>query len=138
MAKLWTISLRLPGAFLTGVAACLILLQALAFVASPFGRFAASGADAANAVEAQICGADRDDGGAHPAAPAHHAYTHHCILCASGDQASALTAMALLTSVFILLAPRLDEAPARLRDESRVLWPSGFASSWTSRAPPLS
>jgi hypothetical protein len=138
MAKLWTRSESLPRALLAGAAACLILLQALAFVVSPFGRFAAGGADGSIAMEAQICGADRDDGGAPPAAPGHHAYCHHCILCASGDQVSALTAMALLACLFILLAPRSDLAPVMRRHENKVLWPSGFASSWTSRAPPLS
>lgn len=138
MAKLRTKSQRIQRALLAGAVVCLFLLQTLTFVVSQNGRlsFARGSADVFTATAAEICGEWPDDGGKSPAVPGH--LCRHCILCLSGSQDSTLNAMALLATVFVLLSPQSDDAPAWLRHEEPTLWHSGFASSWQSRAPPVS
>jgi hypothetical protein len=49
-----------------------------------------------------------------------------------------MTAMALLATVFVLLAPTSDAAPAWVRRRKPAALPTGLAGSWLARAPPLS
>jgi hypothetical protein len=141
MAKLRTKSQKMPRALLASVVAFLFILQILSIVITQNGRvaFAKGGiADASINVAGEICGAKPDDGGRSPVDPRHPDHCHHCILCSSGAQDSTLSAWALLATVFLLFAPRPEDAPAWRPNEQPVLWPSGLAGSWRARAPPIS
>lgn len=118
-----------------GAVACLFLLQTLAFVFSSNGRIAFSSGDvgASIAMAGEICQAKTDGG----KAPAHSSHSHHCALCSTGDRDHAVDAVALLATVIVVLAPHSNDAPAWFVHDEPTPSPLGWASSWSSRAPPI-
>jgi hypothetical protein len=120
-------------AILASVAACLFLLQTLTFVFSPANAW--GGAGGSIVMAGDICRAAQDGGGKSPTSP-DPSPCHHCILCTIGAHDSTLNAFTILANVFVLLSPRLNDAPAWPHRENRALWPSGSASAWPSGVPP--
>ncbi|WP_400766480.1 hypothetical protein [Methylosinus sporium] len=118
---------------LVGVLALLFVFQSLAAVASSITHLARRGAAASVvSVGDAPCVADSHRGDAPPAHSGDHAQC--CVLCGARDFDGA--AVASLTPASVAFTPRrLFAAPVRLR-EARVRPPTGWASSWSSQAPP--
>jgi hypothetical protein len=129
MAKSLSGGLLLRRALIMALGAALLVLQALA--AGPALRHAA-GADAATIAVAGYCEPHRHDGTPLPAGEDH---APCCLSCVAGrDGPAALPALvsgdtATPALAFVPLAYERDERP-----DGR---PVGWASSWSSRAPPL-
>ena len=115
---------------------CLFLLQSLAFLVS--GGAGASAADdrhASLAAPGEICFSATQSGKA-PAPAAQHP---HCLLCIlhKADAGAALVALLLQSAVLAGLFRSFDSLPIWERVDAER-FPSGWGSSWSSRAPPVS
>lgn len=120
---------------IAGVAACLLLLQSFAVVFSLSGRAALSHGDRAAALAraGELCDAGSHDDGQAPA-PHHH---QHCALCVAGHRDLSLDgAVFLVATVIVLALPQSEASPAQFRHDELKPSPSGWASSWSPRAPP--
>lgn len=135
MAKLWPGLRRMARAPVTHGIVALFLLQTLAFVFSSNGRVVFAGADAGSsiAMAGEICQSMARGDGEPPARPTHH---HHCTLCSAGGDGQAENVAAFLARVILVLAPRSDAAPAWPLRNDAASFPTGWTSSWSSRAPP--
>ncbi|ATQ67010.1 MULTISPECIES: DUF2946 family protein [Methylosinus] len=116
------------------VAALSFLVQILAFVLSPDGRvaFASGAAGAALAMSGEFCRAEDGHGGGRPERPSAH---HHCAFCPISHSDPALDGVVPGPA---LPAPRTapeESAEARVA-EPPARPPTGWTSSWSSRAPP--
>jgi hypothetical protein len=136
MAKLWPDLRRMARAPVTYGIAALLLLQTLTFVLSSDARAVLADVHAGPsiAVAGEICQSVARGGEEPPAQPGHH---HHCTLCSAGCDDQAANVAALLARVILVLAPRADAAPAWPVWSDAGLYSTGWASSWSSRAPPL-
>jgi hypothetical protein len=128
---------RSARAIVAGVVACLLALQGFALAASAGSLSRADrlvGCSAATLdIDAAGVAAAGDEGPSH----GHREHYECCAFCAAGGRDAlllllplALVAIAVLgpvAQVFVLRAPRDDSAAK----------PLGWASSWSSRAPPF-
>jgi hypothetical protein len=110
----------------------LFLVQALAILLSAPGRADLAQADGGASLLAAFCG-----GAAHDGDPTPADHRHHCDICPAGCDGSAAKA-ALAPS------PRADTrafgslaTPEPRRATPPAPFPSGWTSSWSSRAPPI-
>lgn len=113
--------------------ALLFTFQSLAAVPSSGAHLTRRGeASFAASARGAPCVADAHGGDAPPAHSGNHAQC--CVLCGARDFDGA--ALASLTPESEAFTPRhLSASPARLR-EALVRPPTGWASSWSSQAPP--
>ncbi len=119
-------------ALVAAVAACLLFLQGLGGLAASHAHQSPAGATLTLA-PCHVVTQDLAKGQA-PAAPRHE-HSECCLSCEASDR-SLLLAVALLSGVAALLAPA-GEATALTPPQSEVRSPPiGWASSWSSRAPP--
>ncbi len=134
MATVWPLTRGAARGLFAGAVACLLFLQALAFVFSANGRiaFASGGVGASIVLASEICHAAPDGG----KAPAPHSHHHHCALCAIGKHQNAVDASVILASVIVMLTPRSNDALAWFAHDELAPPPLGWTSSWSSRAPP--
>jgi len=119
--------------FIAGAVACLFLLQSFAFIASNTEAASASGRlGAALSFTVDICGADH---AGDKDRPDHH--RPHCALCITSNRDLSLSgAVALVATILVLALPQSDGVPAWIRRDDPTPAPVGWASSWSSRAPP--
>jgi hypothetical protein len=115
------------------IAALSFLVQILAFVLSPEGRiaFASGAAGAALAMSGEFCRADGHGGGPQERPSAHH----HCAFCPVSDSDAALDGVVPGPAVATPHAATAESAVARVA-EAPARPPTGWTSSWSSRAPP--
>jgi hypothetical protein len=106
----------------------LAILQAVALLGST-ARL--SGTLAAGLSAGELCAAARDADGA---PIAHHSGEHHCVLCPDKDAPPA----AVEPAAALLSLRRTVTGGLGARVFSPRAPPLGFASAWSSRAPPLS
>lgn len=122
-------------ALIAGAAACLLLLQTFASILSPTGRavFANGVPGAVLSMAGDLCETDAHDGGK-PPAQHHH---QHCTLCVANARDLSLDAAVVLIATAIVLAlPQSGAAPAWVGGNDVTPSLPGWASSWSSRAPP--
>ena len=124
-------------AVIRSVLACLIVLQALAFAASPaFAKNAPDGADHTLA-PSTIEGDCHALGGDKAPAQGRHDHAQCCVLCsANGRDAAELLTAAILFAVAFCSAPELAISLVRFSNVDFNDHPLGWTSSWSSRAPP--
>jgi hypothetical protein len=130
MATLLPGARRWPRPLLTGAAACFLLWQALILAFSPQERGAllpADGPGASSVASRLFCG-----GGA----PAHSGDRQHCETCILGARYEPFRAPLIETDLVIAPPPPERRARAGLPTEARAPPAPGWASSWSSRAPP--
>lgn len=108
--------------------ACLFVLQAIAIAAGPAHAALDAGLDQSFA----YCSANSDANDS--SAPAHHVHGEHCLICAAAEIVQPVRAIAFI-ALAVHAAPARAPLAWRLRDESPPP-PSGWTSSWSSRAPP--
>ncbi|WP_157235074.1 hypothetical protein [Methylosinus sp. LW4] len=106
----------------------LALLQAIALLGATARAHGAIGLSPTLSADA-LCAAARDGDGA---PLAHHAGEHHCVLCS--DRGAEPPAIAPIAAP--LLPPPNGVASIGARGLSPRAPPLGWASSWSSRAPP--
>ncbi len=136
---IWPLTRGFARGFFAGSVACLFVLQALAFVFSSNGRvaFASGDGGASIAMAGEICHAAAHDGFGGDKAPSpDRRHRPHCALCVAGHRDLPLPAVGLIVAVIVFVAPLSDEAPARFFPDDMAPPPLGWASSWSSRAPP--
>lgn len=119
-----------------GVVACLCVLQGLILAVSPHGRFA-GGLHADSGVVAfmdgALCGADMQGDGETPTPRGH---SQCCVLCMSNAHAGLLRFAAALFDIVAFPTPRFGAAIAWRFSDDPIAPLAGWASSWSSRAPP--
>ncbi|MBG0809000.1 hypothetical protein IY145_06390 [Methylosinus sp. H3A] len=136
MVKIWPRLRWMARALVSNGIAGLFLTLALAIVFSASGRaeFASPDAGASLASAAELCRSVAHDGGPAPT-PADG--RHHCDMCPAACDGSAQNAAVAPARRVDALAPRSATAPLLRLAEAPALFPSGWTSSWSSRAPPL-
>lgn len=114
----------------------LLLLQTFAFIFSLNGRAVFSTGDqgATLSLAGEVCDAVAHDGDRAPAQ--HHHHHQQCALCGVGCRAPALDAVALIATVLVLALLQISDIPASLCCDGVETSLAGWASSWSSRAPP--
>jgi hypothetical protein len=123
-------------AVIAGVVACLFILQGLAFAASHnCTEKAQGGADAsiANSLADEHCGVHRDDG---TPAQGRHDYSQCCIFCAASGRDAPIAFINASFSVASHSARLASVSVVRFFADNPEGHPQGWASSWSSRAPP--
>jgi hypothetical protein len=122
-------SMRRPARRLLACATvALAILQAIVLIGSATH---ASGADASEPSAREFCAARGD---ANSAPLPHHSGEHHCVLCSDKDaQPPAVEPAAAFSPPRRVAAARLGDGASSPRAP-----PPGWASSWSSRAPPSS
>lgn len=135
MAVLQRNAQRLACGFAALALVCVILLDVLSFViaAKRHSGFSNGDVGASTSVAGEYCDARLENGGK---IPAHSGHRRSCILCIVCDRDQTFDALALLAGVIVVLAPRSYDAPARFDAGDLAPSPLGWASSWSSRAPP--
>lgn len=127
-------------AFLVGVAACLVILQSLSAALAPHGRHVAHPGDETGVVASggyEICRIDAQRAGENRPAQEHRHADQCCLICAAGGRDGAAFGAVFFAVVTNLLAPpiaRIVDRPIVVDADGR---PKGWASSWSSRAPPF-
>jgi hypothetical protein len=113
-------------AIIASIVACLIALQALIITGCP--HHFASGHDGAG-----ICTFHAGD--KNPA-HGHDDHSQCCLFCAASRQAASLLFLGALISVITYFTPAANVSPIRLFAGDFDGPPTGWTSSWSSRAPP--
>ena len=116
------------------VAACMFLIQFLTFAVqlNGGGGFHSKGANSAVATPDKICSDKAGDGGI-PVKPIHN--HRNCAFCAASDRDPVLSFISVPVKTIVASPPQSDVIFHRLPD-TLTRAPTGWISSWSSRAPP--
>ncbi len=126
--------LRVAPALVATLIACLVFLQSFSLLgpaASAWpqgaGAHAVAQRAASHCLDAQT-----------PGIPArqHHDHSDCCVFCSGGNRDASADVVAILVSFVIFFAPRTDGSVRVVIRHDLVPRPIGWASSWSSRAPP--
>ncbi|OAI22679.1 hypothetical protein A1351_04095 [Methylosinus sp. R-45379] len=115
--------------------ACLLMLQG--FIAAAGPTLAEQTRDVAGWTEAHATTSElcNRQSGERPSGD--HSSCEHCVLCMLGARSAASIVAAIWNAATIVLAADLhSHAPPRSTDAAKLSTPLGWASSWSSRAPP--
>ena len=118
-------------AVLAAIVACLLVLQVILTIgASPSRSAHATGVVA---MDTDHC----ENGGAHPGSSHNHRqHSDCCIVCTAQSRDAAVLFAIILFALTIVLAPLGLVSRLRRATISRGAPPLGWATSWSSRAPP--
>ena len=113
--------------------ACLLILQALGVGGSLGPRFLAAGSDAVLSSIGERC----DPSDHSSPAPIRHDHSQCCILCSSAGGDGRLLPLAILSFVITFFPEPRNVSTIEYSPELSVKRLIGWASSWSSRAPPI-
>jgi hypothetical protein len=134
--KFGTLRTRLARYSIVGVIMCLFVLQNAALASFPQGRVTQGNGNSQIVAAANEHCSHPAQGDGEPPAHEHHDHSHCCILCGKYIARSLDHVDVFFTSI-AFPAPRRAVSIIEHFLDARDKRPTGWASSWSSRAPPL-